>query len=453
MGQANAYSATPGAATGGRKDHPRSSAEKKAERAVARVHGLLRAHGDVDLPLRLWNGRRLGPADPDFLISLEHPGSLRAMLWPPSDVAAGEAYLNGAIDIEGDIVGAIAAGARLGALTDAPSWRRASLLRAILAMPKPPARFRSASGRAHLRGRMHTRERDRQAIAFHYDLPVDFYSTFLDSELVYSCAYFDEPMGDLDLAQRRKVDLVCRKLRLRPGQRLLDVGCGFGPLLRHAARHYGVTGVGVTLSRTQADTARELIAAAGLSDRIEVRLMDYRDVDERFDAVASIGMIEHVGPEQLDTWFATVRGVLRPGGLMLCHAIVLGDAEHLRVGDEATFVTSYVFPDGGLVPAWRAVRHLQQGGFRLLDVEQLRPHYAWTLRKWMERLETGRGRAVAAADERAFRTWRTYMAGSAYSFETDSLEVVQMLGRAPGPDGPELPVGRGWMAPQISSPA
>ena len=371
------------------------------------------------------------------------------MLWPPSDVAAGEAYINGAIDIEGDVVEAIAAGAQLGALTESPWWRKAALVRAILAMPKPPAEFRSDAGRARLPGRMHSRERDRAAIAFHYDLPTEFYATFLDPELVYSCAYFDEPMGDLELAQRRKVDLVCRKLQLQPGQRLLDVGCGFGSLLRHAARHYGITGVGVTLSQTQAETARERIAAAGLSDRVEVRLMDYRDVDEQFDAVASIGMIEHVGPEQLDTWMATVRGVLRPGGLMLCHGITLGDAEHLRMGDESTFVTSYVFPDGGLVPAWRAVRHLQQGGFRLLDVEQLRPHYAWTLRKWIERLEAGRERAIAVGGERAYRTWRTYMAGSAYSFETYSLEVVQMLGRAPGEGGPEVPVGRHWMEPQI----
>ncbi|MGI8574408.1 MAG: class I SAM-dependent methyltransferase [Egibacteraceae bacterium] len=410
----------------------------------------MRLHGGIDLPLRLWNGRRLGPADPSFLITLRDPGSLRAMLWPPSDMTAGKAYLNGAVEVEGDLLAAIGAGERLGRMKDGPWWRTAVVGAAILALPAPPEAFRSGSGRAQLQGAMHSRERDRQAIAFHYDLPSAFYETFLDRELVYSCAYFDTPMGDLDLAQRRKLDLVCRKLRLEPGQRLLDVGCGFGSLLLHAARDYGVTGLGVTLSQTQAETAQKLIAEAGLSDRIEVRLMDYRDVDERFDVVASIGMIEHVGPEHLPGWFAAVRASLKPGGLLLCHGITLGDADHVRRGDEETFVTGYVFPDGGLVPAWQAVRDLQQAGFGLLDVEQLRPHYAWTLRRWLQRLEAHRERAVEAGGQSAFRTWRMYMAGSAYSFETGSLEVVQLLGRAPGGEPADLPLGRTWMEPHIS---
>ena len=419
----------------------------KQERAVARVHRLLKEHGGVDLPVRLWTGRRLGPADGPFLLTLNHPGALRAMLWPPSDVAAGEAYVNGAYDITGDIVAAVGTAARLSALADAPWWRKAELLGAVLAAPRPPNTFRTQSWSARLRGEMHTRERDRDAIAFHYDLPLTFYATFLDTRLVYSCGYFDRPMGDLDTAQRRKLDLVCRKLRLSPGQSVLDVGCGFGSLLIHAAEHYGVTGVGVTLSRTQAEAAKQRIADAGLTDRVEVRLQDYRDVTERFDAVASIGMIEHVGPAELDTWFATVRRAVRPGGLLLCHGITLGHADQLRLGDEETFVTKYVFPDGGLVPAWRLVRHLQTAGFALLDLQQLRPHYAWTLRRWIERLEAGHGHAVAASNEQSYRVWRMYMAGSAFSFEEGSLEVVQLLGRAPGGDGAELPIGRVWMEP------
>ena len=427
----------------------RSGSERDAERAVARLHGLIRRYGGVDLPVRLWNGRRLGPASAPYLILLNHPGSLRAMLWPPSDVAAGEAYVNGVVDIHGDMVEVIAAGAALGTLSDAPLWQKARVAQAILALPRVPAALRGADGRAHLTGRPHSPERDRQAISFHYDRSADFYATFLDRNLTYSCAYFDKPMGDLDFAQDRKHDLVCRKLRLEPGQRLLDIGCGFGSLLLHAGRHYGVRGVGVTLSRTQADVARERVAAAGLTDRIEIRLMDYREVGETFDAVASIGMIEHVGPEQLDTWFATARRALRPGGLLLCHGITLGDPNHVRLGSESTFVTAYVFPDGGLVPAWQAVRHLQQAEFELLDVEQLRPHYEWTLRRWIQRLEDHHDAAVAAEDERAYRIWRVYIAGSAYSFATGSLEVVQLLGRAPGSDRPPLPVGRQWMAPVI----
>lgn len=423
--------------------------DRQAERAVARLHGLLRDVGGVDLPLRLWNGRRVGPSDADHLIELRHPGALRAMLWPPSDVAAGEAYVNGAIDIHGDIVSLIAAGAQLGGLAQAGPLLKLRLLRAILGLPKGQRAAWDASGRAHLEGRPHSPERDRQAIAFHYDRAPEFYAAFLDRSLTYSCAYFDEPMGDLDRAQERKNDLVCRKLLLEPGQSLLDIGCGFGSLLLHAARHYGVRGVGVTLSETQARVGQRRIAEAGLSDRLEIRLMDYRELEGEYDAVASIGMIEHVGPGQLDTWFTTARRLLRPGGLVLCHGITLGDAHQVRVGDEATFVTAYVFPDGGLVPAWRLVRHAQRADLELIDLEQLRPHYAWTLRRWIERLEHNHDAAVAAADERSYRIWRVYMAGSAYSFESGALEVVQLLGRAPGGPRPPLPVGRAWMIPAV----
>ena len=427
-------------------DLPRTPVEGGARRAIGRVHRLLARHGGVSLPLELPDGSRAGPPDAEYRIHLHHPGSLRAMLWPPSDVTAGQAYVNGAYDISGDIVATIADGARLGELSRASLPVKAQVAAAILRMPSPPPGAQAPTRAVRLSGRLHSRERDRAAVSFHYDHPATFYSSFLDTELTYSCAYFATPRGDLDLAQRRKHDLVCRKLRLQPGDRLLDVGSGFGSLLLHAARHYGVTGVGVTLSQTQVAVARERIAAAGLSDRIEVRLADYRDLHERFDAVASIGMIEHVGPEQLDTWWATVRRLVGPGGLVLCHGIVLGDAEAIREGTEETFVTAYVFPDGGLVPAWRLVRHAEQASMELLDVHQLRPHYEWTLRTWIERLEANREQAVAAAGEDTYRIWRTYLAGSAYSFATRSLGVVQVLARAPGA-GRQLPPDRAWMEP------
>jgi cyclopropane-fatty-acyl-phospholipid synthase len=323
------------------------------------------------------------------------------------------------------------------------SWlARIALITDVLRLPAPPRR--PTERRARLRGRMHSPERDRRAIAFHYDLPHEFYATFLDPRLVYSCAYFAPVDDDLERAQRRKLDLVCRKLRLEPGQRLLDIGCGWGSLLLYAAEHYGVDATGVTLSRTQAEAGARMISERGLGDRVRILLRDYREVDDRFDAVASIGMAEHVGPDNLVDYGSVTRNLLEPGGLFLCHSIVTGNASHVRRGDEKTFTSAYVFPDGGLVPDWRLIRALREAGFELIDVEQLRPHYALTLRHWVDNLEARRARAVEVAGELAYRTWRAYMAASSHSFATGSLAVVQVLVRAPGGDQP-LPRGREWM--------
>lgn len=392
------------------------------------------------MPLRLWDGRTLGPADTAFRIVLRHPWSLRRLLLPPSDLSAGEAYVEGAVDLEGDAVAAMALGERLGRRMRGSDRRR--LLQHALRLPTPP-RTRHMH-RARLHGRIHSKQRDREAIAFHYDLPQAFYETFLDEHLVYSCAYFAADDEDLTSAQARKLDLICRKLRLRPGQSLLDIGCGWGSLLAHAARHYGVHGVGVTLSRTQAEVARQRLAAGGLADRVEVRLADYRDLHERFDAVASVGMVEHVGPDNLDRYTATVSRLLVDGGMFCNHGIVTGEAARVRRGQERTFVSAYVFPDGGLVPAWRSVQAVERGGFEILDVEQLRPHYGLTLRRWLANLEAHHDAAVAAASEADYRIWRAYMAGSAHSFESGSLGVVQVLGRKPGAATP-LPLGRRWL--------
>ncbi|MGH3666304.1 MAG: class I SAM-dependent methyltransferase, partial [Egibacteraceae bacterium] len=312
-------------------------------------------------------------------------------------------------------------------------------------LPRPPRS--SHARRARLHGQMHSRDRDRAAIAFHYDLPQAFYETFLDPNLVYSCAYFADPDEDLATAQTRKLDLICHKLRLQPGMRLLDIGCGWGSLLLHAADNYGVAGVGATLSRTQAEAARTRLRDAGLADRVEVRLQDYRDLGEQFDAIASVGMVEHVGPARLAEYTQTVHRLLAPGGLFCNHGIVTGDADQVRTGRERTFVSAYVFPDGGLVPVWRAVQEIQRAGFEILDVEQLRPHYALTLRRWVDNLEANHDAAVATTSEADYRIWRAYMAGSAFSFSDRSLGVVQVLGRKPGDGAPDPPLGRAWMLP------
>lgn len=412
-----------------------------ARRRIIDVHARVRQMTGVDLPLELWDGQRLGPLDAPYVMALRDARSLRALLWPPSDVTAGEAYLYGWVDVRGDMIAAAADGERLARNMPTSLRARMGLVVDILRLPRPTAASRAR--RARLQGRRHSIERDREAIAFHYDLPQRFYETFLDERLVYSCAYFAED-DDLDRAQRRKLDLVCRKLRLAPGQRLLDIGCGWGSLLIWAAEHYGVEAVGVTLSETQAEAGRKLIAQRGLADRASIELRDYRDVVDPYDAVASIGMAEHVGPDNLTGFAQHVHGLLPAGGLFLCHSIVTGDADRVRRGGDETFVDKYVFPDGGFAPVWWLVRAMQHGGFHVLDVEQLRPHYATTLRHWVARLERNHDEAVAAASEVDYRIWRSYMAAASHSFATGSLEVVQVLGRIPRPQAP-LPPGRDWM--------
>jgi cyclopropane-fatty-acyl-phospholipid synthase len=418
-----------------------SQSQRSAAATVQRMHARMAEATGQAMPARLWDGTELGPAEASYRIVLNHPWSLRAMVTPPSDLGVGRAYIFGDIDVEGDIVEAMASGQRMAGAASLSWSDRARLARALLALPRPPRRDDTRS--AKLQGRMHSKARDRAAIAFHYDLPQAFYRSFLDRNLVYSCAYFGHTTEDVDTAQARKLDLVCRKLRLQPGMRLLDIGGGYGSLLVHAARHYGVTGVVPTLSQTQVEAGNEWIAAEGLSDRVEVRLQDYRDLDERFDAIASVGMVEHVGPANLPEYYATAQRLLADGGMFLSHGIVTGDADWVRRGNERTFVSAYVFPDGGLVPAWHTAREMERGGFELLDLHQLRPHYALTLRRWIARLEANRQQAVDAASEIDYRIWRAYMAGSAHSFESRALGVVQLLG---GKDATP-PLGRDWMLP------
>ncbi|MGH8901692.1 MAG: class I SAM-dependent methyltransferase [Egibacteraceae bacterium] len=426
----------------------RRGTAKTPDRAVAlvrSVHGELTHRSGMAIPLRLWDGSELGDPQAGFRLVLEHPWSLRLLLRLPFDLAAGEAYTQGAIDLEGDVVAAMALGARLDEHGVFSVGELARLFRALPRVPRPP-RHRGPR-RAALHGRMHTKRRDAGAIAFHYDLPGEFYEAFLGALPVYSCAYWHDPTEPLEAAQTRKLDVVCRKLRLRPGMRLLDIGCGWGALLLHAAREYGVHGVGVTLSRTQAEAGRAWVAREGLTDRLEIRLQDYRDMDGRFDAIASVGMAEHVGPSHLGEYVGAVWRLLSDGGGFLNHCIVTGHPDRVRTGRERTFANAYVFPDGGLVPAWRIVQEIQQGGFEILDVEQLRPHYALTLRRWIRNLESHHDAAVASASELDYRVWRIYMAGSAVGFETGSMEIVQVLGHKPGPAGTNPPLGRAWMAP------
>jgi len=419
---------------------------------VRRVHALLAQHA-VALPVRLWDGTELGPSNAGYRLILQHPWSLRSLL-PLDDLSAGEAYLFEDIDVEGSMTAALRVVSRLPSMEHLGRLERIRLLRNVLALPAPPERVSSVGAR--FAGRLHSPARDRQAVRFHYDTGNGFYTHLLDANLVYSCAYFEEespedPAEDplaLDRAQVRKLDLICRKLRLREGESLLDIGCGWGSLVLHAARHYGVRALGITLSTPQAELARERIAAAGLTDRIEIRVEDYRETRGSFDAVASIGMFEHVGEERFETYFARAYDLTAPGGRFLNHAITTGARDEIRdlAKERRSFMGTYVFPDGTLAPAHVAVRLMEQAGFELLDVQQLRRHYARTLLHWIHNLETNADAVRGEHGEIPYRVWRAYMAGSVVGFESNTLGLAQVLG-VRGDAG--LPLTRSWMEPRL----
>jgi cyclopropane-fatty-acyl-phospholipid synthase len=302
---------------------------------------------------------------------------------------------------------------------------------------------------ARLPGTKNSPGRDREAIRFHYDVSNDFYKLWLDRRMVYSCAYFEEPDASLEAAQLGKLDLICRKLDLRPGERLLDVGCGWGGLLIHAATHYGVKADGITLSERQAEWARNLIESHGLEDRVTVRLVDYRDLkaDEIYDKVVSVGMVEHVGLRNLDLYFQRIFDVLKPGGLFLNHGI--GQGPRAWINEKDNFIERYVFPDSDLQPISKMLAAAESSGWEIRDVDSLREHYALTLRHWVRRLDAHHAEAVEEVDEASFRTWKLYMAGSAHSFDHGFLSIYQTLLAKLTPDGDsQAPMTRRkWYAP------
>ena len=396
-----------------------------------------------DFAVRYWDGAvepgRQTPAP--FTFRLERPGALRRMLLPPNELSIIEAYLSGDVDIEGRVEDAATLGDAINRRVRS-AGRLASIVRHVLALPKgdgvDAVRAARAEHSVERVGGQHEKARDRAAVQYHYDVGNDFYSLWLDERMVYSCAYFETPETSLDDAQLAKLDLVCRKLRLRPGERLLDVGCGWGAMILHAARKYGVTASGITLSENQAKLARERIAAAGLSDRVKVEIRDYRDLPdgESFDKISSIGMVEHVGIAKLPVYFAALHRALAPRGLLLNHGIVsLGAARpkswrdrlEARLWKRNAFIEQYVFPDGQLVPLQSVISAAEGAGFETRDAESLREHYAMTLRHWTARLTANAARAIAIAGERRYRVWRLYMAASAHAFATGSINVVQTL--------------------------
>lgn len=355
--------------------------------------------------IRFWDGteERLGEGDPAFTITFRNAGALRRALGE-GFLGFGEAYMEGEIEVEGSWD-------RLFALAMRSDLRhgRPGLLRSI----------RFLANRLWTRG---TRAAARRNIRHHYDLGNDFYRLWLDESMTYSCAYFRSPEDDLETAQRAKLDLICRKLALEPGQTLLDVGCGWGSMLLHAAREYAVRGVGCTLSREQAKLARERIREAGLADRVEIRVEDYREVTGRFDRWVSIGMFEHVGRAFIPEFVRHIRRVLRPGGVGLLHTI---GKDRRTPGDPWTL--TYIFPGGYLPSLGETLTAMGEGGLAIADVENLRLHYALTLDHWRRRFERHASRIESMYDSRFVRMWRLFLVSSAAGFRYGDTRVYQIL--------------------------
>ncbi len=394
--------------------------------------------------LRLWDGTEL-PVDgrPSFHLVLNHPDALQRMFKPPVELSLGEAFIHNDFDIEGDIFSAFP----LVESIAARSFSAGEILGiglGLSALPASGIARTQGRGPVELRGAVHSRERDRAVVQYHYDVGNDFYSLWLDRNMQYSCGYFPRGAENLDAAQERKMEHICRKLQLQAGERLLDIGCGWSGLARYAAQKYGVEVLGVTLSKNQKAYADEQIARAGLQGRVAVELKDYRDLgDASFDKIVSVGMFEHVGRAHLPEYFAHAYRLLKLGGLFLNHGISRRTGTpkdrqgfiQQRIFGRGAFQQKYIFPDGELTPVSEVNVMAENAGFEVRDVENLREHYALTLRHWVNRLAARREEAVKVSDEVTYRTWRLYMSASAYGFESGNINVNQTLLAKMTPEG------------------
>ena len=393
--------------------------------------------------VRLWDGTTWGPEPgekPLFTMVLQHPGALRKMFLHVNEIALGEAYVYDDFDIEGDIEAAFAMASHLFGMR----LSLAAKIRLGRELLKIPSAGRSHTGRgaAQLQGALHSKERDMQAVTYHYNASNDFFALWLDRRMVYSCAYFNSTDEDLDVAQERKLDYICRKLRLQQGDRLLDIGCGWGGLIIHAAKKYGVTAVGITLSEPQVQLANERIHQEGLTGRCLAKLCDYRDVDEpeNYDKIVSVGMFEHVGEAMLPEYFKRGWKVLKPGGVFLNHGLASGLNEAKTRND--TFSNRYIFPDSQVLPISTTLRVAEASGFEVRDVESLRENYELTLRHWLRRLEAHHDDARRLTDEPTYRIWRLNHAGAALGFKTNRHSIYQVLLLKPDRDESKLPLTR-----------
>ncbi len=388
----------------------------------------------LSLPLRveLWDGRQLefsSSEAPRVTIRVPDRAALR-YLRSPSLYNLGRAYVEGAIDIKGRAADIINVGNALAASLDKGRSRLGELLR-IGSQLAP-----------------HTRQTDAEAIRYHYDVSNDFYAAWLDPAMVYSCAYFEHGNEDLATAQQAKIDHILRKIGPRPGQLLLDIGCGWGALVLRAAQAFGARCIGVTLSENQAALARERVARAGLQDRVAIRLQDYRDVEGEYDRITSVGMFEHVGVQHLPDYFSRVNRLLAPGGIVMNHGITTTNVDNAATPyGGGAFIDQYVFPHGELAHLSMVVRAMQEGGLEVRDVENLRRHYAKTCALWTDNFENNAEHIRTLTDEKRFRIWHLYLAGCAYAFEHGRISLYQIVCGKAEDSVDRLPWSRRYMYP------
>jgi cyclopropane-fatty-acyl-phospholipid synthase len=394
----------------------------------------VREGAGVDLPVRIraWDGTEAGPTDGPVLV-IRNRRALRRLLWAPGEMGLARAYVTGDIDVEGDMADGFRrawamAGKRRASIPlrdKAGAGLTAVRLGAVGLPPKPPA------SEARLSGRLHTRGRDRAAISHHYDLSNDFYHLLLDEHMAYSSAYYTHDGQSLYDAQTAKLDLVCRKLELAQGQRLLDVGCGWGSMILYAAKNFGVHATGITLSAEQRDFITARVAEQGLSDRVEVRLQDYRELSDppaTFDAVSSIEMGEHVGEGNYPTYVSTMFDALKSGSRLLLQQMSRREGTAPGGGP---FIESYIAPDMHMRPLWQTVRHVENAGFEVRGVEAMREQYVKTVEHWLETFENRYDEFVALQGEETARVWRLYLIGGGLAFEQNRMGVDQILARKP----------------------
>jgi cyclopropane-fatty-acyl-phospholipid synthase len=396
--------------------------ENRLEKLVAKVRGTQ----PVPLRLKLWSGRsyELGP-EPTVTVTIPKASALRYFV-SPNLMKLGEAYVEGHIDLDGSVHEVFRVGERFARLAASGG--------ALAPLKKAAA---------------HTKARDQKAVEYHYDVSNDFYALWLDRRMVYSCAYFKREDDSLEAAQEQKLDHILTKLALKPGERLLDIGCGWGALILRAVEKFGARAVGITLSQNQYEYVQAKIRELGIADRCEVRLQDYRDVPEEggYDKIASVGMFEHVGLSNLATYFQKMHSLLRDGGLALNHGITSIDPESRAVGLGAgDFIGRYVFPHGELPHIGLVLREMAAGGFEVVDVESLRRHYAMTTALWASRLEAQQASARAIAGEKRYRIWSLYLAGCAHGFAHNWMNIYQVLAcKDGGPRPNPLPLTRNFM--------
>lgn len=404
--------------------------------------------GPRNFQVRFWDGS-LWEAEPGqpttFTLVLNHPGAVRQMFWPPHGMVMGRAFVYDDFNIEGDMVSFVRLLSTLAA-RERPLFERLKLAWQLWSLPKfarPPAGRRSAE----LQGKVHSPERDRQAISYHYDMSNAFFAKVLDKHMQYTCGVYDHPGEDQDTAQTRKLELHCKKLRLQPGEKLIDIGCGWGGMIAYAAEQHGVLTTGVTLSEKQAEWARETIRARGLTGRAQVVHDDYRNLDENqvFDKAVTVCVLEHFGRAQYPTYFQKVWRLLKPGGLLLIQQITLSGREGMRLGRQ--FSQGYVFPDGELAPVSTTLREAEAAGFEVRDVESLREHYPLTLKAWLDNVEQRHEELVAIMDEAACRVFRFYFAGALHGFQSNVYNLHHILLVKPDRGQSGLPMSRkDWYA-------